>query len=278
MANLNGLTVNDSGFLGLPSGTTAERPASPDVGYVRYNTDFNSTEVFDGDNWLDVTTGMQSGLILDGLVLALDAANDKSYPNSGSIWADLSGYENNGTLENGVDYTNINGGALTFDGSNDYVPVVNPINDGEPYTILMMLEPDTLGTATFNSSTGRRTPLKGNGDWNPGIWVTQNTIRSHATTEYRDTNIDWSDLRISYVGMIFDGSTVTNIFDAQIQTGLASSYSPGVPSTILLGAETGGTNSFNWDGKIYTVHYYNRALSGSEIQQNFDAFKGRYGF
>ena len=46
MANLNGLTVNDSGFLGLPSGTTAERPASPTDGYIRKNLSTNKLEYF----------------------------------------------------------------------------------------------------------------------------------------------------------------------------------------------------------------------------------------
>jgi hypothetical protein len=55
------------------------------------------------------------------LVLALDAANPKSYPGSGTTWTDLSGNGNNGTLVNGVGYVGTNGGALSFDGSNDYV-------------------------------------------------------------------------------------------------------------------------------------------------------------
>jgi len=58
MANLNGLTINDSGFLGLPSGTTVERPASPSTGYLRVNTDFNVVEVFDGSFWRDVQSNV----------------------------------------------------------------------------------------------------------------------------------------------------------------------------------------------------------------------------
>ena len=60
-------------------------------------------------------------LVMNGLVLALDAANPKSYPGSGTTWTDLSGRGNTGTLTNGPTYSSANGGSLVFDGTNDYV-------------------------------------------------------------------------------------------------------------------------------------------------------------
>jgi hypothetical protein len=59
--------------------------------------------------------------VTDGLVLALDAGNAKSYPGSGTTWGDLSGNGNNGTLVNGVGYNGSNGGSLSFDGVDDNV-------------------------------------------------------------------------------------------------------------------------------------------------------------
>ena len=41
-----------------------------------------------------------SRIVTDGLVLALDAGNTKSYPGSGTTWTDLSGNGRNGTLTN----------------------------------------------------------------------------------------------------------------------------------------------------------------------------------
>lgn len=38
--------------LDLPSGTTAQRPASPTDGATRYNTDSGSVEFYDGTNWI----------------------------------------------------------------------------------------------------------------------------------------------------------------------------------------------------------------------------------
>ena len=55
----------------------------------------------------------------DGLVLALDTANRKSYPGSGTVWNDLSGNGNNGSLINGPTFNGANGGSIVFDGVDD---------------------------------------------------------------------------------------------------------------------------------------------------------------
>jgi len=48
-------TVNpsftDTGALGVPTGTTAERPSSPITGQIRFNTDENSLEQYDSTEW-----------------------------------------------------------------------------------------------------------------------------------------------------------------------------------------------------------------------------------
>ena len=62
-------------------------------------------------------------IVTEGLVLALDAGNTKSYPGSGTTWTDLSGKGNNGSLTsmNGNNYNSANGGYLDFDGSIDQI-------------------------------------------------------------------------------------------------------------------------------------------------------------
>jgi hypothetical protein len=62
-----------------------------------------------------------TSIVRDGLVLYLDAANKKSYSGTGTVWKDLSGQSNNGTLVNGVGYSSDNKGAMAFDGVDDYV-------------------------------------------------------------------------------------------------------------------------------------------------------------
>ena len=54
------------------------------------------------------------------LVVYLDAGETTSYSGSGTTWNDLSGNGNNFTLTNGPTYTSSDGGAIVFDGTNDY--------------------------------------------------------------------------------------------------------------------------------------------------------------
>jgi hypothetical protein len=44
--------------------------------------------------------GHNPKIATDGLVLCLDAANQKSYPGSGTVWGDLSGNGNDGDIVN----------------------------------------------------------------------------------------------------------------------------------------------------------------------------------
>ena len=54
-------------------------------------------------------------IIEDGLVLALDAANTKSYGGSGTTWSDLSGKENDGTINGSPSYTSTSPKYFTFE-------------------------------------------------------------------------------------------------------------------------------------------------------------------
>jgi hypothetical protein len=68
MAQLRNTTVDDTGNLSLPSGTTAQRPASPQQGMIRYNTTLNDTEYYDGTAWRSIAdTGVEAtgGTIID---------------------------------------------------------------------------------------------------------------------------------------------------------------------------------------------------------------------
>lgn len=55
MAQLKNTTVNDTGFIQISSGTTAQRPNSPQAGMIRWNTDINNLEFYNGVEWIDPT-------------------------------------------------------------------------------------------------------------------------------------------------------------------------------------------------------------------------------
>mgnify|MGYP003346154397 CR=1 FL=1 len=79
-------------------------------------------------------------IVTNGLVLALDAGNIKSYTSGSTTWYDKSGYGNNGTLYNGVGYSSTYGGGLVFDGVDDYVviPGNGTVNASNPTVELVM--------------------------------------------------------------------------------------------------------------------------------------------
>jgi hypothetical protein len=54
MANFKNTTVNDTGYLRLPVGTTAQRPGSPVAGDMRWNSDRELIEFYDGTVWIGV--------------------------------------------------------------------------------------------------------------------------------------------------------------------------------------------------------------------------------
>ena len=64
-------------------------------------------------------------IIVDGLVLYLDAANSYSYVSGSLNWNDLSRSQTSGSLINGPTFNSGNGGSIVFDGADDYVVIPN---------------------------------------------------------------------------------------------------------------------------------------------------------
>lgn len=155
---------------------------------------------------------------------------------------------------------------LLLNGSNEYVETALPISVTQPYTVLMWVRYNTLGTGS--SSANRGTPLKGVGHWNPGIWCTQNIMRSHCDKEYRDNTISWTDGSWKLIGMVYDGTNCWNVFDGRkLSGGTRTAYSPGNPTSYYIGAESSTGAATNWDGEVSNVMFWQRALTNSQIRR-----------
>jgi len=196
---------------------------------------------------------------------------------TGGGWLDRSGNNNHGELVNGANFNSDNFGSLSFDGINDNISIPNPIISNLPYTILQWVKPNVALPDTTNSGS-RKTPLVGPGPvWNPGYWLTARVFRVHAHTEYRDVTINWvNDTSWHQIGQIFDGTTCYTVIDGSVLLGTRTAYNPPITSSILIGSETTGGGSPNWNGNISNISFYNRALTSSEVLQNFNATKNRY--
>ena len=79
-------TLKNSSFtnLTLPSGTTAQRPGSPSAGMLRYNTDINYLEFYNGSSWFPVT-GTSKGTVGTGGDSIRWVGNDASRSSGGII-------------------------------------------------------------------------------------------------------------------------------------------------------------------------------------------------
>lgn len=175
-------------------------------------------------------------------------------------------------------------GTFSFNGSTNYASFILPVSTTGPYTIIQWLRPSTAllsggSGAAQPTGTNRRTPLVGPGPvWNPGIWVTSDYLRVHANTQYVDAAINWTTTTWAMIGMTYDGTNCRAIFNGSfLSAAFTTAYSPTVTSSMHIGSEIPPGTTSNWLGDIGVTQFYNRVLSAAEIQQNFNAFQGRYG-
>ena len=218
-------------------------------------------------------------IVTDGLVLALDAGNTKSYPGSGTSWSDISGQGNNGTLTNGPTYSSDNGGSIVFDGTNDYIDVSGTESFNAPlsinFTLSIWMYPTKTGNwqgvFTKNRSTGTQVGLflsssnefvfgfSGSGGNLIGSSFSTNTWYHVVLVQAANTS------RKIYINGSLD-VTKTSTF------GTTSSGS----ETFRLGQASGVNEYFG--GRISNASIYNnKALTASEVKQNYNAFRGRFG-
>ena len=223
-------------------------------------------------------------IVTDGLVLALDAGNRKSYPGSGTTWTDLSGRGNTGTLVNGPTYSSANGGSIVFDGTNDYVNLGNPssLSFASALTISIWFYSGTVGAGSFLYLKGRTDA----DNYNPLIyntgyyaWTGANGRVQYINPSNYILDNTWYNLTVSHAS----GSTPNIYKNAILSTSHTftegnGTYALGTnanPAAINADIPRGLITSFN--GNIPQVSIYNRALSAAEIQQNFNALRGRFG-
>jgi hypothetical protein len=219
------------------------------------------------------------GVVRDGLVLQLDAGIFNTV--TGTTWYDLSGNGYNGTLINGPTFNSANGGSVVFDGSNDMVIIPN----------------DTaLDTQTPTVSVW----VKTNNTTQNGFWFEKGDVNTQYSLFQESSYIQW---RMNIGGSIAQLTTITstymntsswyNVVGTYVSgvgrklyingTLVNSDTSSGTISTNATGMSIGvyggysGSRGYYYNGSISNVKIYNRALSSTEITQNYNALKGRYG-
>ena len=220
----------------------------------------------------------------NGLVLCLDAANKKSYPGTGNTWYDLSGIGNNGSLINGVGYTNDNKGSFVFDGVNDYVSLGNTFRYQDNFTVEAIAKFPALPNNSAVCTA--RHPIIYNHDYGYNLlvnatgkveWQIYNTVSQSKSVVSTNSIIGSSYF---YAVGIKSGVTIylyiNGILHSQTNLSTNAVYYAANPFTIGGYAVCGGSR-FYATGNISKVSVYNRVLTSSEISKNFNAVRGRYG-
>lgn len=221
-------------------------------------------------------------IVTDGLSINLDAAFVSSYPKTGTTWFDLGGNDINASLVNGPTFDSSNYGSIVFDGVDDVCTLpINTFTSGSPQngTFILKLKTPPFNTTTQliffrdGGSTGNLIYFYRNAAWatNSYAWIIYSNTGSNILYDTYLPN-QWYETALT--------------FDSQ---GNVKTYIDGV----LRDSEVWGAGSTSWNrsgsilpnlrcssasgpGNIQRFMYYTRALSASEILQNYNAGLQRF--
>lgn len=216
-------------------------------------------------------------IITDGLVLALDAANPKSYSGTGTVWNDLSGNSNNGTLINGPTFDSGDNGSIVFDGVDDYVNITfdNSL-DVDYLTAEVWIKSD------FTTGPSTRHYLMNGCSHRWAIIVDEpTTLRWYINTTTGTLELIWVDSLVSqndwmHITCTYDGSLM------KIYVNGAEVTSRSHSGTILTATASGRlmdyrNGGYETEGLAANFKIYNKAFTSEEVLQNYNATKSRYG-
>jgi len=219
---------------------------------------------------------MQYGdrIVTSGLVLALDAGSTKSYPGSGTTWFDRSGNRNNGTLTNGPTFSSANGGSIVFDGGDDYV--LTGFTSSVAFTWNTWFKTDVVSSG-YKNIISIKTPnyilmLMDSGSNNMGFWTSDGLNGKSLNMGPISTTV-WY-----YASFVREGNSITNGYKTYLNGSFKGNFNTGTWSSsdvLVLGGRTDTAQYF--DGNIACAQIYNRALSATEVSQNFNATRRRFG-
>jgi hypothetical protein len=220
-------------------------------------------------------------VVLDGLILQLDPANIKSYPGSGTTIFDTSieGAVTNATTVNSPTF---NPDSIQLDENLDQRFITNQPSvtfNPNQWTIELVLKP--LGVSGYlvspASSGFDHFLIYSGGSQNINFQTTQST-----DTNNRSMNTPTGS--VPYNKWTHVVATLNN-FDKKMYLNGSLSVSDNVSDDTSFVANWSGQWWFGnraviggnpWSGHYGIVRVYNRELSPEEINQNFDAIKGRY--
>ena len=265
----NGWIVN-----GVKPNTSSPLSTNISFGTAKYTsagTPGKNTLLASPNNWRITDGGNENAL-------TLDAGNPLSYPGTGTLWTDLSGYGNNGTLINGPTFDSANGGSIVFDGNDDYV------NCGNASNLQITVGTISAWVKTTAPGSSYRGIIVKQFSW--GLYVQDGVLTTFdfGNSANRSTGINISDGTWKNITMTFTETVGTPSNNAIVYL----NGNPVLTTTIKYSNNTinvelgrGGSSGIGasqlLNGNISQALIGNRVLSATEVLANFNATKGRYG-
>jgi len=225
-------------------------------------------------------------IVTSGLLLQLDAGDSASYPGSGTTWTDLSTYQNDATLTNGPSFISSGSASyLSFNGTNQFAPVttskMNVTYTGKTTMFAIRTVNANTGNAIYRNLFGGSTAAR---NFNTYMYhISGTTWRLHLSTGPASP---WA-YSASSSFTVTDNQWIV-VAATQTTDGVVTYYVNGQPigtpntgvtfyQFINSGIEAVARSDNYWRGDIGSVAIYGQALNASQIQQNFNALRGRYG-
>jgi hypothetical protein len=198
-------------------------------------------------------------IVTDGLVLALDAANPKSYPRSGTSMSDLSGNNYTFTLQGNATFSNEGRGSIYLDGSADGIQRTGTAGLQNAVTLVQWLKTtDTVGLMLSGEVVGTTgayyvgaypSSFYNSNCGTPSYFIdTKATTNPSSPINYLDNNWHMWEAK----NLNFSSWTTTWNF-----LGYAAGYEIA--------------------GYVGVILMYNRSLTAKESEQNYNALKSRFG-
>jgi hypothetical protein len=218
-----------------------------------------------------------------GTITSVDGFTIHTFTSSGTfttlssaVWSDVSGQGNNGICVNSPTFNSANAGFLQFNGTNQYATLGNVSLGTSNITVMAWVFDTDVSNLTrdivtkngqfkFRIDSGAE-----GGNLSAFVWI--------AGTPEPRISTAWTKNVWTQVAFTWSNSGAFNLYTNGVlrastagRTGTLGTSS----DSLLVGAST--TSADFWNGNISNVIIYNAALTAAEINQNFNALRGRYG-
>jgi hypothetical protein len=227
--------------------------------------------------------GSGNAIVTSGLQFNLDVA-----PSSGTTWTDSSGNGRNATLQGSPSYVSINGGGIRLNNEDlngtDYISVpYNIASNTVTVEVIASFNPTSFwgsiwGNEIFDTGGGYVAYMDGSTNISYGIPYGETAV----TITESNTVRQWIFvINGTQASLFLNGSQIGTTDTIGNQTLFATNDFYFGARHDNGGIGFGGDTMNNSDSALYPVFYqmrvYNKALSGAEITQNYNAVKSIYG-